>query len=50
MEIRGQEVIGVKLTVEKIEKEKEEEALKAGSQEDILKEIIFHIHLSRMEK
>ena len=25
MEIRGQEVIGVKLTVEKIEKEKEEE-------------------------
>ena len=25
MDIRGQEVIGVKLTVEKIEKEKEEE-------------------------
>lgn len=29
MEIRGQEVIGVKLTVEKIEKEKEEEAFES---------------------
>ena len=29
MEIRGQEVIGLKLTVEKIEKEKEEEAFES---------------------
>ena len=29
MDIRGQEVIGVKLTVEKIEKEKEEEAFES---------------------
>ena len=48
MEIRGQEVIGVKLTVEKIEKEKEEEAFESWVTGGYFEG--DYIPLSRMEK